>query len=282
MRKLLINIIKSVNNTKYRRWSKLKTSHGRKKECSFVIEGHKLIVDAIIAGISIENLLVEETKLDEVINKFMDNLKLRSVASDDTKAQDIEKLIKENLIILDKTLFNELTEFEKSDGIMAISDQELEKTFKGQTMGKRVLILDRLQDPGNVGTLIRSAEAFNFKDVILVDSCDSMNYKLMRASMGSIFRINLYIASYNDLSSLITWKSDDKYSWYGADMEGEDYRKLRMVGKSAIIIGNEGRGLSDFFIKELDKKVTIPMYGQNESLNAAISGSILMANYGLE
>ena len=171
---------------------------------------------------------------------------------------------------------------ESPDGVMAVCSGRLESNFEGQTDGNRVLILDRIRDPGNLGTLLRSAEAFDFKSVICIDSCDISNYKVLRASMGSAFRLSIYKTGYKDgLEKLEKWKSESSYRWYGGDMGGLDFRKIQACDKMALVIGNEGGGLSDWFKSRLDKVIKIPMQGPVESLNAAVSGSILMERLAL-
>ncbi len=272
-------LIESRNNPKYKAWLKLRTARGRKKEGAFIIESHKLLADAILSGIKIGAILVDEEAGELCMDRLLLNIEERRKSAD---FKDLDKIAIKEPYILTSKLFRELSEMESPDGIMAVCQGGLEKNFKGQAEAGRVLILDRIRDPGNLGTLLRSAEAFNFKTVICLDSCDIGNYKTLRASMGSAFRLDIYKTGYNDgLEKLEKWKEESACQWYGGDMEGLDFRKIQACDKMALVIGNEGGGLSDWFIRRLDRTIKIPMQGRGESLNAAVSGSILMARLAL-
>ena len=272
-------LIESRNNPKYKTWLKLKTARGRKKEGAFIIESHKLIADAALSGINVDALLVDEALSDLAKDRLIVTIEDRGLKA------DFKAFAKPDLpepFILNSRLFRNLSEMESSDGVMAVCSGRLESNFEGQTDGQRVLILDRIRDPGNLGTLLRSAEAFNFKSVICIDSCDISNYKVLRASMGSAFRLSIYKTGYEyGLEKLEKWKSESSYRWYGGDMGGLDFRKIQACDKMALVIGNEGGGLSDWFKSRLDKVIKIPMQGLVESLNAAVSGSILMERLAL-
>ena len=136
------------------------------------------------------------------------------------------------------------------------------------------LILDNLQDPGNVGTLVRSALAFGFKDIYLVDGADPYSEKVIRSSAGLIMNARLHVAQFETIK-----QNKDKIAdiFMVADMDGENINKIRLPkSKVAVIIGNEGQGVSNDFIKLSNTKVSIPMMPQVESLNAGVAGSIIM------
>ena len=136
------------------------------------------------------------------------------------------------------------------------------------------LILDNLQDPGNVGTLVRSALAFGFKDIYLVDGADPYSEKVIRSSAGLIMNARLHVAQFETIK-----QNKDKIAdiFMVADMDGENINKIRLPkSKVAVIIGNEGQGVSNEFIKLSNTKVSIPMMPQVESLNAGVAGSIIM------
>ncbi len=143
-----------------------------------------------------------------------------------------------------------------------------------------VLILDRLQDPGNLGTIFRSAHAFGIKNILSLKGTVSWtNDKVLRSSLGSI--LSLIIHEDGGEEELIRLKSEG-YSLLGADMEGADARTFIPPEKWALIIGNEGEGLSEDVQRLLDEKISIPMKGKMESLNAAVAASILMFRLAME
>ena len=151
------------------------------------------------------------------------------------------------------------------------SNWEVEDTFEN------ILIVDGISDPGNLGTILRSADWFGIKSVIVSDdSVDIYNPKTMRSGMGAHFMIkNLFQA---DLFSVITDLKDNKYTIIGAAMDGLSYNELNLDSeqKWALILGSEANGISDKTLQFIDKFVSIPKVGTIESLNVAMAGSILL------
>ena len=135
------------------------------------------------------------------------------------------------------------------------------------------LVLDGLQDPGNVGTLIRTALASGFNDIYLIDSVNETNSKMIRSSAGACFNVNLYSLSRRDF---IEKAKDWNLSLIKTDMKGKnifEYSTNEIVG---VVIGNEGNGVSDEISEICNTVVTIPMKQGIESLNAGVSGAIIM------
>ncbi len=140
------------------------------------------------------------------------------------------------------------------------------------------LILDNLQDPGNVGTLVRSAVAFGFDDIYLVGGADPYSEKVIRSSAGTILKANLHMV---DFVTIQKHKADIADNFVVADMSGESIDKIHLPkGRLAVIIGNEGQGVSDEFMNFADTKISIPMTAKVESLNAGVAGSIIMQRIG--
>ena len=140
------------------------------------------------------------------------------------------------------------------------------------------LILDNLQDPGNVGTLVRSALAFGFNDIYLVEGADPYGEKVIRSSAGLIMNARLHICSFEEIKNNLSKIAD---VFMVADMNGENLNKICLPkGRIAVIIGNEGQGVSDKFLNIANKTVSIPMMPKVESLNAGVAGSIIMQKIG--
>ena len=140
------------------------------------------------------------------------------------------------------------------------------------------LILDNLQDPGNVGTLIRSALAFGFKDVYLVGGADPYSEKVIRSSAGTILKARIHITSFEEIKANKQKIADE---FIVADMKGKNLNSIDLPkGKKAVIIGNEGQGVSNEFMSFANIKVAIPMSSEVESLNAGVAGSIIMQKIG--
>ncbi|HLF26800.1 MAG TPA: RNA methyltransferase [Anaerolineae bacterium] len=147
-----------------------------------------------------------------------------------------------------------------------------------------VLVLDRLQDPGNTGTLIRTADAVGAAAVILIEPCvDPFDLKTVRGSMGSLF--NVPLARTTDLPALFDWLRQSGLRRVGADAQsGAEWGQGVLDGGVALVLGNEARGLSDDVRGHIDAWARLPIAGKAESLNVAVAGGVLMyewlkANY---
>ncbi|MFM1524290.1 MULTISPECIES: TrmH family RNA methyltransferase [Helcococcus] len=232
--------ITSSNSNFIKEIKKLRQKKYRQKLNKFIIESKKLILEAISSGYEVENIFVVEGK---------------------------SSLFDDEIYVSEK-LFDAITSMVNPDGYLAIV-----KIKKNKLLTDKVLILDNIQDPGNMGTLIRSAEAFGFNTIVSINSVDFYNEKVLRATMGSGFRLNLIDTNYKFLENM------KDYTIYIADMDGYDYRKSIPSKKIAIVIGNEGNGISDNILSFNHELIKIPMLGKIESLNAGVSGSILMSNF---
>ena len=136
------------------------------------------------------------------------------------------------------------------------------------------IILDRVQDPGNVGTLIRSAMAFGYSDIYLIDCADAYSEKVLRSSVGTALSARLHMVSHEDI---VAHKDDIADIFMVADMLGERLGDIQLPkGRFSVIIGNEGQGVSEAMRSLANLSVSIPMSGNVESLNAGVAGSIIM------
>ena len=138
-----------------------------------------------------------------------------------------------------------------------------------------LVVLDRLQDPGNIGTIMRTSEAMGVSAIILLkDCCNPNNHKVIRAAMGSSFRMP--VVSNVDVQNLFKLLNKNGYLTICADMHGQILKEFNFAEKSALFMGQEGKGLSDFIIKNCKSRVAIPMCGEVESLNVATSTAICL------
>lgn len=242
----------SIENFKV--YKKLQEKKYRKLYNKFLIDGEKLCDEAVKYGIKIEVCLVSDKKLFEKYNKvlscvkFVDNYIIKMLSTAVTP---------QSVVMI---------------GIMPNSNTNL---FKGNT-----LVLDGLQDMGNVGTLLRSACAFNFKNVILINSVDIYDEKVLRSSMGAVFKLNIIRSDFDNFISHIN--NFDQIII--ADMYGEDlYSSECEFTNICLVLGNEGNGISQEFKQISNKSIKIPMSKDTESLNVAVAGSIIMSKiYSIE
>ena len=137
-----------------------------------------------------------------------------------------------------------------------------------------ILALDCIQDPGNMGTIIRIADWFGISQVICGNGCaDIYNPKVVQASMGSIARVRTY---YMDLAAWLS--AEENIHVYAASLEGQDVRKMDRITEGVIIIGNESRGIHPDIMQKVNNHITIPRKGRAESLNAAVATGIILSH----
>jgi TrmH family RNA methyltransferase len=136
------------------------------------------------------------------------------------------------------------------------------------------LVLDTIQDPGNLGTIIRIADWFGIEQIICSHDCaDMYNPKVVQSTMGSIARVKIF---YTDLA---VWLQDQKDVFiYAAALEGQNVTAMKKISEGLIVIGNESKGISPAIIELVDVKITIPGKGNAESLNAAVAAGIILSH----
>ena len=160
-------------------------------------------------------------------------------------------------------------------GILAVVRQQ-HPTLDEMAKGGLILLLDRIQDPGNLGTMIRTAEACG-ADGILCDAgtADRYSPKVVRSTMGALFRLPVVVA--DNLEKSLQQLKNSGYTAFAAHLQGSvDYRRASWPQKTVLMIGNEANGLSDSLTACADERVLIPMQGKVESLNASVAAALLM------
>ena len=224
-------MISSTNNTKIKEYTKLHLKKYRDKTGLFIVEGFHLVEEARKANIIVEVFSTDQNQGEHV-----------------------------SLEVIKK-----LSATETPQPIVAIC-----KKLKEKKLGNKTLVLNQIQDPGNVGTLIRTAAAFGWTDVV-VQGVDIYSPKVIRSSQGAFFKINVVQAK--DLSLI------SEHTKVGAllDKHARQYNELKKINKIALILGNEGNGINEDVIRTLDYKVYIPI--KFESLNVAQAGAILLNEY---
>ena len=175
--------------------------------------------------------------------------------------------------------------------VVEISDQELERISQLSTPNKVlavvkkfdvgekiitkekiILALDTMQDPGNLGTIIRTADWFGIEQIVCSKDCaDVYNPKVVQATMGSIARVKVF---YVDLEKWLAQQKD--ICIYAAVLEGQDVITMKKINEGIILIGNESKGISDEILKLANVKITIPKKGKAESLNAAVAAGVVL------
>lgn len=238
-------MIDSVNNEKIIFYKKLREKKYIKENNMFIVEGSHLVMEAYKSG-----LLLEVIKDNTCIESY------------DVKTTLVSKKCLEKISLLKST-----------PNIMGV----VKLIEKKEIIGNKIVLLDNVQDPGNVGTIIRSALAFNVSTIILSpDSVNIYNDKLIRSTEGTIFNANVLVMPLTEAIEIIHKKV---IKVYYADMHGDIELDDAKISDYALVLGSEGQGISTY-IKELsDSSINIPMNNKCESLNVSVTGSIIMYKF---
>ncbi|SDZ53799.1 RNA methyltransferase, TrmH family [Evansella caseinilytica] len=242
--------IESVQNPRVKAWKKLHTKKGREQTGCFLIEGIHLIEEAMKAKLPIEELVIEDTK----------ELPREWTAS--------------NLRIVYATgkVMREICETETPQGFVAVC--RLPETQNIPLERGRFLLVDGVQDPGNIGAIIRTADAAGISGVVLGEgTADPFNGKVIRATQGSLFHIPVLKM---DLEEAIQFCKDNHVPVFGTSLHGSTYTAIAPQESFALLVGNEGSGVQPAFLEKCDQNLYIPIYGQAESLNVSIATGILL------
>ena len=227
-------IITSLDNPKIKYLASLSKAKERKQEQKFIVEGKHLVDEA-----KKQNVLIEAYSIEE----------------------------KEGYIQVSPSVMKKI-----SNTNTLVSEIGLCKMLEKRELSNKLLLLDGVQDPGNMGALIRSAKAFGFDTIILGDGCvDIYNDKVIRSSQGAIFKLNFITSNIKDFIL-----SHKEYKIYGTNVvNGIPMEDVMKEGKLGIVLGNEGNGISKETSSVIEKNIYIPMEN-TESLNVSVAGGILM------
>lgn len=250
--------ITSKNNDLIKNIKKLFISRRARTENNrFVLEGARLCFDVFNSFYKVEVFLVTEKALEKY----------------PARCADMERIAEKSYIISDDAAAK-LGETENTQGVFAVC--EIPENCVRIVKGKKYIALDCLQDPANLGAIIRTAEALGIDGAICYNCCDIYNPKTLRASMGSILRLPLIISK--NLANDIEKAKSNGFSVYAAvpDSNAKDITKIKFPASSICIIGNEGNGISEAVKESASQLVTIHMLGRAESLNASMAGAIAM------
>lgn len=243
--------ITSVNNATIKHIKSLLLKKEREKSGEYTVEGIKSVNEAVSSGKNVECIVISDDFDSEEIKEC--NAKIYKVPG---------------------FIFEKICDTKTPQGVLAVLKQDKNTEFKMKDKGL-YLYCDGISDPGNMGTLIRTADAAGFDGVLCSKSCVELyNPKCVRASMGSFFRMKVYCNIGSE--KLLELKSEGVSLFGGALLsDTKDYRDVSFDDTSIIIVGNEANGISDDVLS-LCTPVKIPIYGGAESLNAAVAAGILM------
>ncbi|MEH7252064.1 RNA methyltransferase [Neobacillus niacini] len=241
--------IESIQNPKVKQWKKLLTKKERDKSGTFLVEGFHLVEEAL---------------------KHSENI-IEIIVSDKTELPHRWDSREIPVTIVTEEISNSLSDTEAPQGIYAVCKQlQLEKPN-----AKTYLLIDAVQDPGNLGTMIRTADAAGIDAVVVgKGSVDVYNGKVLRSAQGSHFHLPIITG---DLHEWIEQLKEKNISVYGTALEGAAaYTDISTEEKFALLVGNEGNGVNKELLTKTDANLYIPIYGKSESLNVAVATGILL------
>lgn len=237
-----MEVISSLQNERIKNLSKLLSKKFRDEEGKFLVEGEHLVEEAFKSG-----LLLEVIKCEDVLGEY-------NVPTTLVTYEVIKKL--SNTVNPQRII-----------GVV--------KKIEEKELGNRVLILDDIQDPGNLGTIIRSSLAFNIDSIVLSNnSVDMYNDKVIRSSEGMIFHLNIVR---RDIKEIIKELHNNDFKVYGTKVDGgTSVDKVNVTNKYAVVMGNEGNGVKEEIIDLCDDYLYIDISDKVESLNVGVATSIIL------
>lgn len=240
-------MITSLQNAQVKQWKKLHKRKERSKTSLFLVEGFHLIEEAFQSEWLIEHIIIRE---DVLIPDAYQNIPFA---------------------IVNETVFLHISQTLTPQGIIAVVRKKQGMTINGD----RILLIDRVQDPGNLGTMIRTADAAGFSSIVLGHgTVDVYNDKVIRATQGSLFHLDFVEG---DLLDEIARLKETGFNILATALnDATNYLNIPVISKTALVLGNEGAGVQEDILKAAHHIVTIPIYGKAESLNVSVAAGILM------
>jgi len=260
---LLFEKISSEQNQKIKYLKKLYSKRGRQERGKLVLEGYRIIEEALKSSAVFEKIYMSSEFLKSDEGQFFKDIYINK----DKKGQ---------VLIIDKKILNKIADTDTPQGVIAVVDEieyEADDLFKKKGI---LLLLDRIQDPGNMGTIIRTAAAAGLDGiVILKGSVDIYNLKVLRATMGAIFKIPLLQGL--TLEEFFELLAKSNYRLLSTDLKTDRYYHQQEYQSPLIIaIGNEANGLDEKILQKSDYRIKIPITEEIESLNAAVAAGVII------
>ena len=256
-----MQIITSKDNEIIKNVRKLKEKKYRDLNNEYLVEGVKMIKEAILEDAKIKLIVVCE---DNANSGAIDKKLLYEIA-------------KYECIYVSKKVFDLISDVQTPQGMLAVIEKENSEDKIDYTEDV-IVVLDGIQDPGNLGTILRTIDSVGLKQVIVSkETADSYNPKVVRSTMGAIFRVKV-IESNNLLDTLKNMKKH-KYKIMATSLETDNSIYDVDYNKKVIVIGNEANGVEKEILDYADEKIKIPMLGKTESLNASVATAVILYEY---
>ncbi|HEX2924853.1 MAG TPA: 23S rRNA (guanosine(2251)-2'-O)-methyltransferase RlmB [Ruminiclostridium sp.] len=256
-----MNYIQSSQNSTIKEIKALHLKKNRDAQGVYFVEGIRFVSDAIDNGQAVSKVIVSE--------------KLESLNGGSELLEKVKSVCTDISLVPDK-LFREVSDTQTPQGILAVLKKNEYDFQRVISQGSSIVVLDCLQDPGNVGTIIRTADAAGMSAILMSKGCaDLYSPKVLRSTMGSVFHMPIFEGL--NLTETIGLLKQNGYKVIASHLSGQNnYFQEELTGKSAIIVGNEANGITEETAHMADSLVKIPMPGRAESLNASVAASIMI------
>ncbi len=262
-------IIVSKSNEKIKYINSLKDKKYRDKYNKYILEGIKLVNEQISSGDNTLEFIVLSRELLESHQggkELYENLK------------DLN-----NVLEVDSKIFEYLSDTETPQGVLVVLEKkkcELKDLINNINNNEKVIVLDKIQDAGNMGTIIRTAVAFGINNIVcLKGSVDVYSSKVIRSTMGAIYKTNIFYVNLDDMKEVKKALEINGYDLCGTDLKATKFlNETKPNSKTVYVLGNEANGMSEEIKDICDSFVKIPMESVQESLNVGVAAAILMYN----
>lgn len=254
--------ITSKDNEFIKHIKKLKDKKHRDQSNEYLIEGIKIIQEAIQEKANIKQIVIcDESEHADLISKEL-----------------MYEIAKHECIYVTEKIFNSITDVKNPQGILAVVGKPSKEKNQIDYDTDLLVVLDDIQDPGNLGTILRTVDSVGLNQIIVSKgTADAYNPKVVRSTMGAIFRVN--IVECEDINQTLSEIKENKFKTVVTSLKAGKTIYEIDYKKKAIIIGNEANGVKEEIINSADEKVKIPMPGKTESLNASVATGIVLYEY---
>lgn len=256
-----MNIISSKDNELVKSVKKLKEKKYRDLENAYIVEGIKMVKEAIMEKASIRQIILcDDCEKSDSISKEL-----------------MYEIAKYDCVSVTAKVFKYITEVQTPQGVLAVVEKKSNK-YDIDYNDDIIVALDDVQDPGNLGTILRTLDSVGIKQVIVSKkTADAYNPKVVRSTMGAIFRIN--IIESDDLEKTLKEIRKNKFKIVVSSLQTNNSIYDIYYKKKVIVVGNEANGVEKNIQEMADEKIKIPMLGKTESLNASVATGIILYEY---
>ena len=256
-----MELITSKDNELIKRIKKLKEKKYRDLENAYIVEGIKMVKEAIMEKASIRQIILcDDCEKSNSISKEL-----------------MYEIAKYDCVSVTAKVFKYITEVQTPQGVLAVIEKRSNK-YDIDYNEDIIVALDDVQDPGNLGTILRTIDSANLSQIIVSkETVDAYNPKVVRSTMGAIFRVN--IVQTDNLKETLKEFKKHKYKIMSTSLGATESIYDIDYNKKVLVIGNEANGVSKEILDFADEKVIIPMLGKTESLNASVATSIIVYEY---